>query len=554
MSRSVRGNEAVDRRGFLSLSAGGLGALALNASPLSLASALAAGRSPAFPNYYPAKVATPDIPGNAKGGSPGYVTFPKTLVKSVLERPAKGGDVSAMALLGASAPPTPVERNSGWQQLNNELGTNLKLLIVPQADYAAKWGTVTAGGDLPDLLHISIVPVLPNVAAFLHSSCADLSQYLGGDAVKDYPNLANLPSASWNGGMIGGKLWGVPSARAIGGWPLYVQTTLLEKLGMAGASPKNADEFKAFCKALTNPTASRWAFGVSNDTTVGPYSMTWFQGVFRAPNNWRLGSNGGLVKDIETEEFKAALVYLRELIEAGYMSPDVKSNVDLNSDLFAGKIAMRANAWNSYQGLLVDQAAKLNQVYRIVPPFGFDGKAGATMLGPGNFGWTAVKKASPDRIKELLRVFNYLAAPFGSEEFMVTKYGVKGEDWAFDDRGTPKLTPQGIANMAGTPSTVWDRLAGPPHWLFSSAVPDYARFGSEDENKLLDVGVADPTQGHYSPTDAKKGAPLARLIFDRVSGIAAGRKPISDLAELVKEWRAQGGDEIRAEYEKAISF
>ena len=137
---------------------------------------------------------------------------------------------------------------------------------------------------------------------------------------------------------------------------------------------------------------------------------------------------------------------------------------------------------------------------------------------------------------------------------MVTKYGVKGEDWTFDDKGNPKLTPQGIANMAGTPSTVWDRLAGPPHWLFSSAVPDYARFGSEDENKLLDVGVADPTQGHYSPTDAKKGAPLARLIFDRVSGIAAGRKPISDLAELVKEWRAQGGDEIRAEYEKAISF
>ena len=65
MSRSVNGNETVDRRGFLSLSAGGLGALALNGSTLSLARALAAGRSPAFPNYYPAKVATPDIPGNA---------------------------------------------------------------------------------------------------------------------------------------------------------------------------------------------------------------------------------------------------------------------------------------------------------------------------------------------------------------------------------------------------------------------------------------------------------------------------------------------------------
>ena len=156
--------------------------------------------------------------------------------------------------------------------------------------------------------------------------------------------------------------------------------------------------------------------------------------MFRAPNNWRLGPNGSLIKDIETEEYKAAVVYLRELIEAGYMSPDVKSNVDLNNDLFAGKIVMRANAWNSYQGLLVDQAARLNQTYRIVPPFGHDGKAGAAMLGPGNFGWTAIKKASPDRVKELLSVLNYLAAPFGSEEFLVTKYGVKGEDWAYASR------------------------------------------------------------------------------------------------------------------------
>jgi putative aldouronate transport system substrate-binding protein len=275
--------------------------------------------------------------------------------------------------------------------------------------------------------------------------------------------------------------------------------------------------------------------------------------VFRAPNNWRLGSNGGLVKDIETEEYKAALVFLRSLIEAGYVSPDVKTNVDLNNDIFSSKIAMRANAWNSYQGLLVDNAAKFNETFRVVPPFGHDGKAGTNLLGPGNFGWTAVKKASPDRVKELLRVFNYLAAPFGSEEFMVTTYGAKGQDWAPDDKGNPKLTPDGAANMAGTPATVWNRLTGSPHWLFSSAVPEYARFGSEDETRLLEAGVADPTLGQYSPTDARKGSQLSRLIFDRVSSIAAGRNPISDLDQLVKDWRAQGGDDIRGEYEKAIA-
>jgi putative aldouronate transport system substrate-binding protein len=38
-----------------------------------------------------------------------------------------------------------------------------------------------------------------------------------------------------------------------------------------------------------------------------------------------------------------------------------------------------------------------------------------------------------------------------------------------------------------------------------------------------------------------------------VSGIAAGRKPLSELDALVKDWKARGGDQIRGEYEKAIA-
>ena len=37
------------------------------------------------------------------------------------------------------------------------------------------------------------------------------------------------------------------------------------------------------------------------------------------------------------------------------------------------------------------------------------------------------------------------------------------------------------------------------------------------------------------------------------SGIAAGRKSMSDLDQLVKDWKAQGGDKIRDEYQKAIA-
>src|SRR5215203_3838776 len=109
-------------------------------------------------------------------------------------------------------------------------------------------------------------------------------------------------------------------------------------------------DFKRLCNALTSARNNRWAIGVTNDNTSGPYSMWIFQGMFRAPNNWRVESGGRLVKDIETEEYKAALGYVRDLVAAGHVAPDLKPNASLNNDVLAAKVAMRSNSWPNYYG------------------------------------------------------------------------------------------------------------------------------------------------------------------------------------------------------------
>ena len=545
----------VDRRDFLALGASGLGALALHSSPLSVATALAAtdNTRKALPNFYAAPVAPPDMPGDANGLEPAYVNFPKNLVKLVNEPPGKGGDVNCLVLWN-SAVPTPLERNSAWQQLNKELNANIKPNLVPQSDYGAKWGTVMAGGDLPDLMYVSPVPQIPNIAAFMSAACVDLTEYLAGDAVKAYPALANIPTDSWRSAVIGGKLWGVPIPRSKTGWQMFAQTSLIEKLGLGGKWPTNADDFKAFCKALTNPAAGRWAIGMTNDNTSGPYSMYYFSCIFGAPNNWRLMPNGSLVKNIETDEYKAALAYVRDLVQLGYVSPDIKSNADSSNDFYADKIVMRSNVWAYYIVGLITRGFTMKKTYRTVPPFGHDGSPGTNLLGPGNIGYVTMKKGSPARVKEVLGVINYLSSPIGSTEHLVAKYGVKGADWNYNDRGIPTYTDQGIANIVSGPNVgPWGFAGSPAPFLFSPEVPDFGRFASEEEKKLLAVGVADPTLGYYSAADAKNGAQLERLIFDAVSGIAAGRKPMSDLDLLVKDWRSRGGDTIRGEYEKAIA-
>jgi putative aldouronate transport system substrate-binding protein len=72
----------------------------------------------------------------------------------------------------------------------------MKLPIIQLADYGTKLNTTIAGGQLPDLLSLgsgngSAVANLPD---FLNAMCMDLTPFLSGDAVKEYPNLANLPA------------------------------------------------------------------------------------------------------------------------------------------------------------------------------------------------------------------------------------------------------------------------------------------------------------------------------------------------------------------------
>jgi putative aldouronate transport system substrate-binding protein len=119
--------------------------------------------------------------------------------------------------------------------------------MVPQPDYASRWGTVTASGDLPDVMYVSIVPVLPNIQAFEKSLCAELTPYLGGDAVKDYINLANINPASWRIAILDGRVWGVPIPRSITGWPMYLQQNLLDQIGIQ--PPKTIDDFTAFVRS-----------------------------------------------------------------------------------------------------------------------------------------------------------------------------------------------------------------------------------------------------------------------------------------------------------------
>jgi putative aldouronate transport system substrate-binding protein len=506
-----------------------------------------------LPAYVPLQGVAPDLPPNEAGQQAAFFAYPHNLVKSISQPPGKGGDVTAFTQTAGSVAP-PADQNAAWQAVNKALNANMKVELVPASDYQTKTATLMAGNDYPDLFQFQVNLTIGNIPQFLKANYADLTPFLGGDAIKAYPNLAAFPTSAWTQMVYDGAIYGVPILRPCLNFVNFVNQNMLNAIGVQ--QPKNGDEFKQLLKSLTRPDGSVYALSAP----APAYGLQWVGkgdapslSMFNAPNNWSVDAGGKLVKDLETEQFKGGLAFLRDLFAAGYYYPDTANlnTTTLRSNLVGGKYAIAPTGWAAFAPFMWDVGLKSSPVvrFRALRPFSVDGSPPIWNQFSGVNGLTAVKKGTAARVQELLSILDYLAAPFGTEEFHLINYGVKDVDHTFDDKGNPILTDKGKAELAI--SSAWQYLAAPMPVLFDPNDAEFAKAAYADEQAFVAVLQTDPTLGLYSATDNSKGGPLTQRFSDGLGDIVTGRTPLSGLDQLIADWRSSGGDQMRMEYEQA---
>ena len=534
------------------------GAATQNAAP-GTAQPAAAGGKLQLPTLVPFKGVQPDVPGTDTIPD-GYKNYPKSPVQSVAKPPGDGGTVTVAGEVFTSL--IPVDQNTLWQQLNKAMNVNLQLNLAPFTDWAfGKFQALVAGNDLPDITMIPIGGVIPDLPSFLESRIQDLTPFVSGDAIKEYPNLAALPTIGWKGMVYNNKIFAVPLASNQFYWGLWGRQDWLESKSLGW--PKTAADFRQAMKTLTNPQSNVYGIGleVSNryaygNTNVG--GQLW-PAIYAAPNNWGVGSDGKWTKDWETDQFKAGVQLARDVFADGSFSPDTTLATNTADDAFeTGKFAFRfSNALNvnHYDAGAVPVHRLMptqNPPWklRLVPPIAADANSkGQYNYGPGNFGLLVLKKASSDRIKLLLKCIDYIVAPFGSQEYLNVTYGVKDQDYQLDQNGNPVRTKQGIANMIP-----WIGVMGvPAPVLFDPQLSSFPTDMNASLKQLAAVAVQDPTVGLYSATNQKQGFLIQTKLADGLMDIIAGRRPMSDYDSLIADWRSGGGDAIRQEFQQAYA-
>lgn len=562
------------RRGFIKLAASGTivapGLLAACTTPAPPSSqiavtAITASSKPAsvFPSYMPLQGGPkPDYASAGPQYEDGWDNYPANPIKAWTKAPpGAGGSVNVMTN-GFYPPSTPYDQNPAWQEVNRQLNANVQFNVVPPADYSAKMGTVMAGDDLPDImlfpggLNVTVTQSgTANLPSFLQAKCADLTPYLAGDAIKDYPFLAAVPTFAWqnSGCAFSGHLYMLPLERYVAGQAFFKNTSIYDAEIGKDYVPKNADDLRRVFQQLNRPQEDRYATAAYQNTG---FHINTYSAMFGAPNNWRLDSGGKLIKNYETPELKEAVGYVRDLNAARLFHPKTLNYADINAarlEFVAGRFVLYPEGFGQPWQDFWRRGLKNNPPYNFLPlpPFpAHDGGKPQHFLGAGFIATNAFKKASPDRIKELLRIMDFLAAPFGTQEDLLLQYGVPDIDYTLDANG--KLT---ITERSNTDANYvnWKYLMQHPQVMYVPDIPGYARAEYEAEHALIPYGVTDPTWGVYAPTLGAKGAIINRAMVDGITDIIAGRRPISDYDQLVKDWQNNGGEQIRRELTEALA-
>ncbi len=321
--------------------------------------------------------------------------------------------------------------------------------------------------------------------------------------------------------------------------------------------PKDAADLKRIITQLNDPNNGVWGLGaVVNGIGSPNMGISGWASLFGAPNLWGLDSSGKVVRDRETEQFKAAVGFVRDLWASGVIWPDAPSSNDARGNFVGKRFAVCVegfgNSWNDFWLRGLNQNPSTN--FDIIRPLSADGNTKVQSYVTGGYISTNVmKKASPDRVKELLRIVDYLAKPFGTQEDLLITYGLAPADYTIGADGNPMLTSDGKTRSQYVP---WQYMSDRPYATYYAGIPNYAKHVNEVEKVLVDpkIAVADVTLGFYSSTGASSAGKQAEQAWqDGMNNIMLGRDPMSSYDELVKSWQNTAGSKIKQEYNDAIA-
>jgi putative aldouronate transport system substrate-binding protein len=485
-----------------------------------------------LPTYKPISYVEPDFP-SVNDTLPGFSKAPE-LVKAFDSPPGNGATITAVVPTWAAIPE---KNNDLFKAVGERLGNTLDLNIVSGNDI---WDiTQTRLADPNTLPDWFATPTWAVGDPKFGTETApaifqDLTPYLSGDAVLEYPHLANIPTGSWRISSWGDKIYAIPMPGKAIDQVLFYRKDLLDEKGITVA-PQNSDDLLALFKEINDPASGKYA-------TCDPWTA--LTSIYKLLPKWGI-VDGQMVHRYETEEYYQALEFVAQLYKENLVYPDDSQwarQVFVNGEAYF--VPDGLGGWHETLGMAL--GANEDFVMDATRPFAFDGSNPVYYKGsPAEF-YSFIKKTDDEeKIKAILTTANFLASPFGTEEYDLIYNGIEGVHYERGADGAPQATEKGSAEVV--PSLMF--LASPPQVTnqiqYPGFVEAYSAFSKEAgeyvvEGTFYGMNINEPE----NLRDIETG------ITDIETDVRRGRASVDDLKGRIEKWKTDGGNELRDFYSK----
>lgn len=497
-----------------------------------------------LPAYVASSVVAPDIP--AKNGSAAGFTKAiamDELKTSVPKKLGSGGRLTVMAPLWGTPPSGD---NPYYRAMNDAIGVQVGWQNQDGNTYDEKLGAVLASSDIPDVVVVPGWNLNGRIPSAVNAKFADLGPHLSGDRVKDYPNLAAVPTDAWQRAIFGGQLRAIPMpASYVTNIAPFYRKDIFDQKGYQ--LPKSTDEFLAWAKEATDARGGVWACDDMKWTAFNAF------GVLNGSDKalwWNL-RGGKLVNRVETEEYLEAVEWARKLFAAGVVHPDAragKTASDAGSRFTAGKVLVYNQDLSDWFGKTSEQRTQ-NPDFATAAMDIFTHDGGDPLLWavqPANIFTFVSKKASKRQIEDLLAIANFCAAPYGTKEWLLTNYGLQRTDFTLKD-GVPTKTTKGVNEVLGA----FDYTGDPAPFVAHPDFPEVTKGMVEWQQRM---GAFTKKSSFYglTITEPTRWSNLADDFEQLEDDVVRGRKKIGDVQQAVSDWKKRGGDDLRDWYRKLL--
>ena len=341
------------------------------------------------------------------------------------------GDVVTLDVFYTSSRPMNEATDLTRQYIRDTLGVDINLIQGDGANFDQQLALYVSSGDMPDI-------VLCDYSVWIDyaqsGAWADISPYLG----DEYTDLMNFVGDDWSYVTMDDKVYGIPNELKVpSSHVTYVRQDWLDKLNLE--IPKTLDEFTEVMRQFTFNDPD----GDGQDNTYGLSAagytyLSFLMGAFGASTerDYFLNEDGTITDNAISDEYKAALTYLRDIYAEGLIDPELFTCTYEQAMAKWGRNEMgMLSAWwshgyNAYSrfdfGTLQPDAV----VTPILPPVGEDGKSGNLHSAPFSQVVGISHLCTEEELAAAIKYMNFQASDYG---FRVLQYGIEDEFFEWDE-------------------------------------------------------------------------------------------------------------------------